>query len=469
VFDGLIFFGLVVYLTSLSVALWMLGMNRRFQFIRGSLRNRVLPVCFLLVVALYILPLSIRSIFTQSVDGMISPQIALFVDYIPICLVMCAYFNITFAIFYRINPVRVRTDNAPPAARMSIHEQVVFLVFLLVSLWMLSRLGARVGGIVNLILLGYTVTELFVNAGHFAIAFDWLTALTVYLLFSALISKSKIQLCLSLAMLSSLATVFFLMGRRGALLVLLGAVLYACHVAHKRLSLARFAGMLALIFFLLNFIGLIRGASYDNVDSIVPVLAEQNKRLEDGNPGMFYALTTGNFAVPFETMPQVVRTAGDEYMFGFGAYSLRSLLMLIPGVIWPDRPDGLSNWYAATFYGVTKQNEGRQFFFLSEAFMNFGPFGMILWGALTALIIRRVERLSVRGDKDPIIGMLVATFIASMLNFVANDLVGFHIAFLKGFGLPVIALLIARRISRKSHVGSYENRIHHGIVPVWRG
>lgn len=468
-FDGFIFLGLIVYFTSLSASFWILGMNRRFQFIKGSLRKCVLPVYFLLVVALYILPLSIRSAFTQSVEGMISPQLALFVDYIPVCLVMCAYFNISFAIFYRIRPRPTTGNTIRPAVAMSIQEQCVFLILVLLSLSMLSRLGAHVGGILNLILRGYTVTELFVNAGHYAVAFDWLTALAIYLLFSALISKSKMQLWMAITMISSLTIVFFLMGRRGALLVLLGATLYAYHIAYKRLSLLRVASTLALIFFLLNFIGLIRGASYDNLDSIIPALEEQNKRLDDGNPGMFYALTTGNFAIPFETMPQVVRTVGDKYIFGLGAYSLRSLLMLVPGALWHDRPVGLSNWYIANFYGITKLNEGRQFFFLSEAFMNFGPFGMIFWGALTAFIIRHAERLSIKGDRDPLVGAIVAIFISSMLNFVSNDLVGFHVAFFKGFGLPIIVLLFARRLSRKPKVKSYETRLHHSIVPVWRG
>jgi len=468
VFDGLIFFGLLVYLISVAVAVWILGMNRRFQFVRGSLGKSALPIYFLLVVALYILPLSIRSIFTISVDGMISPQIALFTEYIPISLVMCAYFNITFAIAYRLKPPAVRSPVERPAATMGLYEQMVFVMFLLVSLWMLSRLGSHVGGILNLLLVGYRVTELFNDAGHYAIAFDWLTALTVYLLFSAFISRSKAQLWLAVMMILSLTLTFFLMGRRGALLVLLGAVVYAYHAAYKRLSLLRIAAIAATIFFLLNFIGLIRGASYDNVDSILPMLMEQNKRLEEHNPGLFYALTTGNFAIPFETLPQVVRTVGEEYILGFGAYSVRSLLMLVPGVIWPERPDGLSNWYAATFYGMTKRNEGRQFFFLSEAFMNFGPFGMILWGVLTAMIIRYVARLSTFSNRDAAIGTLVATGVASMLNFVSSDLVGFHVAFFKGFGLPIIVLLFVRRIPRKTNVHSYESRIHHRIIPVWR-
>lgn len=451
-FDEMIAIGLGVYLCSLAVSILILGTKGNFNFKRQSPGKLALPIYFLMVVALYVLPLSLRSMFTLNVEGDISPQINLFVDYIPISLIMCGCFNISFAIFYNTKSPKLHLHYGAASRGLSMLEFHFFFLLLMISLWMLSQLGRQVGGIINLVLVGYNVTALFVDAGHYAVAFDWLITLAIVLLFSALISRSRHQLYSAITMITILSAVFFIMGRRSSIVVLLGASLYAYHVAYKPVSFMKFLLIVLALFFLMNFIGLVRGESYSDLGSIIGTVSKQNERLANDSPGMFYVLTTGNFAVPFETMPQVVRSIGEKYMPGLGMYSLRSLTLIVPHGIWPDRPLALSNWYMEAFYGATSKNEGKQFFFLSEAFMNFGPFGMIIWGALTAWILKFFAHLATYSHRDALIGTLVAIFIASLLNFVASDLAGFFVVFLKGFGFPVIVLLLARQFARRRRV-----------------
>jgi oligosaccharide repeat unit polymerase len=469
-FDAMIAIGLALYLVSLAASLWILGMGSRYNFRRGALKTLLLPIYFLLVETLYVLPLSIRTMFTTSVEGDISPQVGLFVDYIPICLVMCAFFNISMAIFYHARIYRPVVDRFIKARPMNLRQLGVFGILLLICLVMLSLLGRHVGGIANLILVGYKVNEILAGATYYAVAFDWLTALCVALLFSAFISRSRTQLFMAFLMLALLSLAYFLMARRGSLTVLLISALFSYHFAYKKLSLIKTAAVVSTMFFLMNFIGLIRGESYRDIASVTSTIAAQNARLEESDPGMFYVLTTGNFAVPFETMPQVVRTIGKEYTPGFGAYSLRSFTLIIPTVIWPDRPDGLSVWYMETFYGARSKHEGRQFFFLSEAFMNFGPFGMIIWGALTAWTLRLLAFLMTRHRSDALIGALVATFLGSFLNLVANDFFGFYISFMKGLALPILVLLLFRKLFDKRGISARHDLPVSSLVPVqaWR-
>ena len=75
----------------------------------------------------------------------------------------------------------------------------------------------------------------------------------------------------------------------------------------------------------------------------------------------------------------------------FGMSYLQAPIYLIPSAIFPDRPVPLAIWYMTRVFGAgEKLNEGRQFFFLAEAYLNFGAFGVltlglawgVLWGAL---------------------------------------------------------------------------------------
>lgn len=443
-FDLSVAIAIGIYLVSLIFSVYMLR-ARKFGPHR-PLAEIAVPVMFLLVVALYVLPLSVRSVYTVEAEGDISPYIKSFAGYIPVCLLLTTCFNLSFGFFYSaVKPVALPLRSTRQGLTNGQFGMIFALVIL--SLGMLEKLGESVGGTRGLILSGYRVTEVFADAGHYAVAFDWLIALSVSLLVSAFISGSRRQLYLAIAMLLTLAAMFLIMGRRAVLVVLLGSVLYSYHVAYKPLTLVKLSLIGLGAFFLLNLVGLLRGDSYDNLQNAIALLHDRKKDLGYESPSWFYVLSTGNFAVPFETFPQIVRSMGEKYLPGSGFYSFKSLSLIVPSFVWPDRPLPLANWYMEAFYGPTPKSEGRQFFFLSEAYMNFGPFGMIVWGWLMARVMRWLAAATTYVRSEPTIGAAVALLTASMLNFVSSDLVGFMVVFAKEFGVPLLALFIVKKIA----------------------
>jgi hypothetical protein len=314
-----------------------------------------------------------------------------------------------------------------------------------VALWMLMRLASEAGGLLGLVLMGYRVTETFVGEGHLAVGFEWLTAVSVVALAFALRPRRRVLLALVAGLMLVQTAAYAVMGRRAALVMLVGACLYLSHALWRRLSMKAWVAMGLAGFLALNLIGLLRGDKYEDVASLVETVATRGESLRE--PGeqsnLFYTLTTGHFVVPFETLPQVMRTFGDAYAPGFGAYTVRSLLLLVPAAIWEDRPLPLASWYMKAFYEDTALNEGRQFFFLSEAYMNFGALGAAVWALLFAWGWHAIARLTDARRDDPLATSFVAILVGSTLTVVAADS-GFVIAFLKGYGLPVLVVALVR-------------------------
>ena len=153
------------------------------------------------------------------------------------------------------------------------------------------------------------------------------------------------------------------------------------------------APIAALCFLALNVMGLARGSNYQSIDDFLEsfskgAAAAQN---EIGGQGLFYTLTVGEFVVPFESLPQMMSLVDNKEPLWFGMSYLQAPIYLIPSAIFPDRPVPLATWYMTRVFGAgEKLNEGRQFFFLAEAYLNFGAFGAltlglawgVLWGAL---------------------------------------------------------------------------------------
>lgn len=150
---------------------------------------------------------------------------------------------------------------------------------------------------------------------------------------------------------------------------------------------------------------------------------------------LFYTLTYGNFVVPFETLPQIMQSLAQSWDYWLGWSIPRSLALIVPSSFMPDRPLPLANWYMDVFYGGgSSLNEGRQFFFLSEAYLNFGWLGCAIWGLVIAGVFWLFSRPRSRGLTYWELA-LRSLFFGSLLNFVAADTTGFFISFFKGLGL----------------------------------
>jgi len=93
-------------------------------------------------------------------------------------------------------------------------------------------------------------------------------------------------------------------------------------------------------------------------------------------------------------------------------------------------------------------NEGRQFFFLADGYMNFGVFGSVIWGVLYGLIFSGISVAVVRRIREPAVLTFFALMIGNILTFVSADLSGALVVFMKVTAAPCLLFILAPRILR---------------------
>lgn len=418
----------------------------------GSRRTRenlfyyLMPSIFIIAIALYVLPLSIRSLLTYGGNDEVSPQLSQFIDYLPLSVLLCSFFNLIFLGAY----INIKFRNKLPNSNiLSNKKQTPFgMVFVLVvmSFFMINQLANDAGGVVSLIMIGYKVTENLSAAAHLAIGFEWLVFLSLVILFSGYTNKSPRVITIGIVFVLCLAVIFAIMGRRAVLVVLIGSAIAGYHILMKKIPALIMLILLLCIFLLLNYIGLIRGETYQSLDDMLMIISTKNEKLSENNPGIFYSLTDGNFVMPFETLPQIINSFNEKYIMGFGFHSLKSLILLVPSFVWDERPLPLANWYSSVFYGEIDKNIGRQFFLLTAPYMDFGPFGIVIFGVIFGIIFKRLAIYAENSHGNPLDYALIVIFMGNILNLVSNDLIGFMVFFFKAYGIPYLVLKVSRRV-----------------------
>ena len=433
--------GLIVYFLSIIAFFAAMQVNYRKQHL--DVFYFALPIIFVLAQSLYVLPLAFRGAFEIDFNSQISPLYYEFSSHVPYAVMLTAVFNLIFTFFYVALPVR--SENIFGKKRKPVPMGA--LVFLLViCLLMIYKVAMGYGGLISYILLGYKVVETFAGATEYVVAFNWLIVVAIVYLYIGYLSKDRKKIINGLFAIGVLILVFAIMGRRGVLVVLCAAAVGGYHLLVKKVPFGLLLVGVFLSFFALSFIGLTRGESYSSVEQIGQIIGERGRAASSLGISIFYTLIDGNFAVPFETFPQVIKNLRGDIGIGFGEYSLRALLFFIPNALWENRPLPLSNWYVAEFYGEDQLHVGRQFFILTAPYMDGGVFGVIIFGFLMAVLLRWIARFAQRGRDDPVVMAGVILFMASMLNLISNDLLGFSVAFFKTFILPLIFLHLCRKI-----------------------
>jgi oligosaccharide repeat unit polymerase len=435
---------LFFFIISFVLSVFMISPKKIRYF--SSLRYFI-PIFFISIIALYVLPLSLFNYNHLEPSGNISPHLSSFSDYIPIALVLSSLFILIFSFSYRQLTFRfIKTPNFEQKTGIKKHELFIIYFLFILSLWMVYQLS-KDAGLLNLILSGYGVTELFINKGHFAIGFDWIVTLSILLWGNALVTKNKKLIVINLLLLIVITLSFAVMGRRSVILIMTGSSIFMYHHFYKSLKLYKLIGLAILGFYLLNMIGFLRGGSYQDISSLIRTTQERKANItNDESVTFLYTITTGNFAVPFETFPQVIKSLGSEYNLGFGSYSLKSFGAIIPSYIWSGRPLPLSNWYMNTFYGRTKLNEGRQFFLLSAPYMDFGVSGIFLIGVVFAFFWRFILKIGTKYKNDVLAIAFFALVLSNTLNIVSGDLAGWISAFIKGYGFPIVFIYVIRKL-----------------------
>jgi oligosaccharide repeat unit polymerase len=409
---------------------------------------------FLFFYALFTLPLPIRTYFTKEVEGDMGQQLNKLIPYMPFALILCAlglpFFTWAYySGFARRAATHIRRPKTGASARTAFVLLAGFSVFLLV---LLSR---SVGGPMNFILLGYGSTAETAEKGHLAIGLPWLFVACLFLLYRYAISRKKIDLMLFAAVLIPLLGMNLILGARGQLVYIALTVTIFWHHSIRPIRFKKLAIAGLILFVALNIVGAARKSNYENLGDFWTKMAAPIYQFNGNVQMLYYTLTQGEFVGPFETMPQMIKSVGAEFWPKFGITYMEAPLHWIPRALYPSRPLRLANWYVEKFYGSGFGiNQSNQFFFLSEGYLNFGPFGvvatMILWGWLLGAA-HHYQQLA-RGEPGAI--LLYALTVAFIFQGISGDLASLLVALPKQFlSAVIIGIWISNWRATRKRVG----------------
>jgi hypothetical protein len=377
-------------------------------------------------ISLFTLPLPLRALISDTVEGDVTEHLAQLKPYLPAAVAWVALGLICLSLGYysRMSVAVGRLLPRPSVARRArVYSATIVLGVFSISLVVL--LAKSVGGLVPFILLGYDSSAETFGRGYLAIGFPWLFVASLLLLYRYALYRRRRDLLAFVAAFVLLSLVQILLGNRSTVLYMALTVGFFVHYAVRPLRAKVLLPLAVVGFLFLNLVGLLRSSKYESLSDVTERSGDAVSSLHESGAlrqGWFYTLTTGEFVVPFETMPAMVRSVGTEISPKLGMTFLRAPLFYVPSVVFPARPLPLANWYMATFYGSGfGLNQGRAFYFLAEGYLNFGPAGVMLvmlaWGVFWGGV-REYIRLSAG---EPGAAMLVALSLAYIFRAVSGD------------------------------------------------
>jgi hypothetical protein len=383
-------------------------------------------VQFLAFFALFVLPLPVRALITQEIEGDVTKHLPLLLRYLPASVLLSALAIICFVIAYYSN-LGVRVAQRLPSTEQPRREPYVAAIVLgAISLTLIARLAIEAGGILSFVLLGYGSSALAFRQGYLAIGFPWLYVALCFLLYRYAMRRRPLDLILYGIGFAGIAAMQIVLGNRSIVLYMILVTVLFVHFGIRRVSLLRLIPLASLAFVALNIVGFLRASNYGSpADALLRWQGDVQDLSTSGELGhdLFYTLTTGEFVVPFETLPQMVRSVGTEIPAQWGRSFAASPFFFVPSAIFPTRPLPLANWYMRQFYGEETYglNEGRAFFFLAEGYLNFGPVGIPLLAFLWGVLWRAArEYLSV--SRYSLGAVLMYAFaVAYMFRLIAGD------------------------------------------------
>lgn len=342
-------------------------------------------VQFIFFFCLFVVPLPLRAWMTLEIDGDVTPHLMELLPFIPKAVFLCAVGLIFFVPAY-YSRTSSRIAARIPQIRGGQKWLLASLVLAGFSLFLIVQLATSVGGLFNLLLLGYGVTTEMTGKGYLAMGFTWFFVACMFLLYGyAATRKRKYLLAFAIGF-GFVVLMHLVMARRATLLYMGLAVWLFWHHAVRPLKIRTLLVTGVVGFVALNLIGILRSSSYENAGDLWDKTSKSWESESDTNfQDLTYTLTNGEFVVPFETLPQMIESVGATISPELGMTYIRAPLQFIPQALFPSRPAPLQNWYISKVYGGGYgANEGRAFFFLSEGYLNFGSTGviatMIAWG-----------------------------------------------------------------------------------------
>jgi len=411
-------------------------------------------IVFVLFYTFFVLPLPIRAYVTNIIEGSVTPYMDELYPYLPSSVLLSTIGLLILFIVYHSKLVYILAIKIPlPPAVTPKGSRFAFLFLMGLSILLCYLLSLPLGGVMSLFLKGYAASAELFGKGYLAICFPWAFIAILFLLQRYALYHKIIDIAAFCVFFASMVFIQLVMGNRSLIITMALATFFFVHYSIRRFRAWEifFFGLLAFI--TLSIYGLLRSSFYEGIDFFITNTKKSFVNIIESGQlirSMFYTITIGEFVVPFETFPQMIRTVGHEIQPLFGLSFIRAPIYYIPQVIFPDRPLPLSNWYMKTFYGNEfGLHQGRQFFFLAEGYLNFGIPGvfmvMAIWGIFLG-VLRVYKNLA---DGEPGALLIYAVTLAFIFRAIAGDFTSLVVGFPTQNLVPaLIGLLISTNFRR---------------------
>jgi hypothetical protein len=347
-------------------------------------------VQFLIFLTLFVVPLPLRAYMTKEIEGDVTEHLLELLPFLPVAVFMTTV-SLPLFLWGYYSQLAERIGARLPKPRTGENLAAPTIILGGFSLFLLVQLANDSDGLLNFLLLGYGASSEIYGKGHLAVGFPWLFVACLFLLHRYAVRKRKLDLALFIASFVLICGMFLLIGSRNMIVYMSLTAALFWHFAIRPIRFKRLATMGLLSFLALNIVGYLRTSNYQSLGDFFTTSASAYQESSSSSGRMFYTLTIGEFVVPFETLPQMIRSVGSELQPQLGLTYVKDVMLWVPSVLFPDRPPSLTHWYMETFYGEGHGlNIGRSFFFLSEGYLNFGILGvfatMLMWGVFLGVV-----------------------------------------------------------------------------------
>lgn len=312
----------------------------------------------------------------------------------------------------------------------------------------------QIGGLSTYLNAGYEgVYEIEQGHEHFAFAMNVFPICMLLLYHLAARHKMRPRWAIGLLIsLGAFCTLFQLVGKRRLLLsTLLGILIYR-HYVQKKLSLQLAAALLLVGVIATSVLGILRAVPLQDIIGGQLGSIIKNRPSSD----LFYAfLDNGEFSVTFESFPKVIEASHLDTPYLYGSSYLGTFRLLIPKIFDPNRPPTAAEWYAQTYFpAIANKLGGRAFFFLAEAYWNFGALGPPCLTFLVGIACRLCYDFMAINRRVPEAALLYAAAMSTIPSYLRIDFATYFKGSLVA-SLPFLVLVIWHSSrGRDSHIAA---------------
>lgn len=403
---------------------------------------------FLSFMLLYVSPLSLRYIYQLPIKGNVTPYFYDIAEVFPYSLILTNIAVFVFYITYLLSPTfqwqkyRLINHNQHNYTILNKISYVVFLLGLLV----LFLSAQSFGGIKKLLSMGYSVTTVLSQQPIISFTINIMISASFLMMTTYAISRKKHHFLSSLLMIVPCFIMLIIMSRRAELIVWTTTYILFYSLSIKPIQFKLILPLLLMGFITLNILGLSRICyTYKNNMPLIQCVVQENKKV-----GTFYTLTTGQFSVPYETLPVLMKFNNEPLRYGSTLTDI--VVQWIPRAIYPEKDYGIAVWYYHEFYDkYAPPNVGRTFFFLSEGYLNFGVIGIFIWAALWGLFWKNIAYL--QKYNNFLFYFIFSIYTSSMIILINNYSAGLFVSIVKTyilwFLLPYLLYLVLIHMKSK--------------------